>query len=109
MIGDVEWKLRGGEDGTRDVVVPLVAGSSYLKKKKKGLGLPGEGVLYDRIHYSKLWDRSTRRVSLGLTKTFRTDLLSDFLDRKVPTVFDISCEQDGKMKQGKRWTERGAR
>mmetsp|Transcript_43031 Transcript_43031/g.168433 ORF Transcript_43031/g.168433 Transcript_43031/m.168433 type:complete len:151 (+) Transcript_43031:59-511(+) len=85
-------RISGGERGLEGHVWNLRGGEEFVAKaKKKGFGLPGEGVYYDPITYSKLWDRSTRRVSLGLTKTFHLASISNFLERTVPTVFDVGC------------------
>uniref|UniRef100_A0A7S0BPK2 Uncharacterized protein n=1 Tax=Rhodosorus marinus TaxID=101924 RepID=A0A7S0BPK2_9RHOD len=86
-------RIGSGERGLEGQVWNLRAGGELVAKtKKKGFGLPGEGVYYDPITYSKLWDRSTRRISLGLTKTFHLATISNFLERTVPTVFDVGCK-----------------
>lgn len=77
----------GGGRGRRRVLLGSTETGAITpptRKLNKTLGLPGEGLLYDALDVSNIFDLGETKFTAAAHKSFRIDVLSRLLDVDMP-------------------------
>lgn len=78
----------GDRRGSRMLLASSAARSSHMVVGKSR-GLPGEGTVYDHIGIANFIDLEKNKLTASISKSFRTNILSRWLDSEMPSKITV--------------------